>query len=70
MLNAPEIFNTDQRAQFTSLAFTQILQDKCIKISMGGHGRAALDNIFVERLWRTVKYEDIYMNDYQAVISP
>ncbi len=65
-LNTPEIFNTDQGAQFTSKAFTQILLDKAIKISMDGRGRA-LDNIFVERLWRTVKYENIYMNDYQTV---
>ncbi|MDP2097738.1 MAG: integrase core domain-containing protein, partial [Methylobacter sp.] len=60
------IFNTDQGAQFTSLAFTQALLDKGIKISMDGRGRA-LDNIFVERLWRTVKYENIYMNDYLSV---
>ncbi len=62
----PEIFNTDQGTQFTSQEFTQILLDKKIKISMDGRGRA-LDNIFVERLWRTVKYENIYMNDYQTV---
>ncbi len=62
----PEIFNTDQGAQFTSQEFTQILLDKGIKISMDGRGRA-LDNIFIERLWRTVKYENIYMNDYQSV---
>ena len=65
-LNTPKIFNTDQGVQFTSQAFTQILLDKEIKISMDGRGRA-LDNIFVERLWRTVKYENIYMNDYQTV---
>jgi len=64
--SAPTIFNTDQGAQFTSLTFTRILLDKGIKISMDGRGRA-LDNIFVERLWRTVKYENIYMNDYQTV---
>lgn len=62
----PTIFNTDQGAQFTSLAFTKVLLDKGIRISMDGRGRA-LDNIFVERLWRTVKYENIYMNDYQTV---
>ena len=62
----PIIFNTDQGAQFTSLVFTQVLLDKTIKISMDGRGRA-LDNIFVERLWRTVKYENIYMNDYPTV---
>jgi putative transposase len=65
-VNTPEIFNTDQGAQYTSLAFTQLLLDKGIKISMDGRGRA-LDNIFVERLWRTVKYENIYMNDYLSV---
>jgi putative transposase len=65
-VNTPEIFNTDQGAQYTSLAFTQLLLDKGIKISMDERGRA-LDNIFVERLWRTVKYENIYMNDYLSV---
>lgn len=55
-MGAPGIFNTDQGTQFTSLAFTQALLDKGIKISMDGRGRA-LDNVFVERLWRTVKYE-------------
>ena len=62
----PEIFNTDQGAQFTALAFTDILQAAHIRISMDGRGRA-LDNIFVERLWRTVKYEDIYLKDYASV---
>ena len=57
----PEIFNTDQGAQFTAEAFTQVLQDHGIAISMDGKGRA-LDNVFVERLWRTVKYEYIYLN--------
>jgi len=52
----PEVFNSDQGAQFTSLAFTNRLQERRIKISMDGRGRA-LDNIFVERLWRSVKYE-------------
>jgi len=66
LISTPEIFNTDQGVQFTSQSFTQILLDKAIKISMDGRGRA-LDNIFVERLWRTVKYENIYMNDYQTV---
>lgn len=65
-LNTPKIFNTDQGVQFTSLAFTQTLLAMKIEISMDGRGRA-LDNIFVERLWRTVKYENIYMNDYQTV---
>ena len=62
----PEIFNTDQGAQFTALAFTGILEAVPIRISMDGRGRA-LDNIFVERLWRTVKYEDIYLKDYATV---
>lgn len=62
----PEIFNTDQGSQYTSLAFTQRLQNSRITISMDGRGRA-LDNVFVERLWRSVKYEDIYLKDYQSV---
>jgi putative transposase len=60
------IFNTDQGAQFTALAFTSRLEAEGIRISMDGRGRA-LDNIFVERLWRTVKYEDLYLHDYAAV---
>jgi len=59
----PEIFNTDQGSQFTAHAFTRRLATAGIRISMDGRGRA-LDNIFVERLWRTVKYEDIYLKDY------
>lgn len=59
----PEIFNTDQGSQFTSNAFTQILKDSEVKISMDGKGRA-FDNIMIERLWRTVKYEDVFINDY------
>jgi putative transposase len=62
----PEIFNTDQGVQFTSLAFTSRLERAGVAISMDGRGRA-LDNIFVERLWRTVKYEDIYLKDYATV---
>jgi putative transposase len=62
----PEIFNTDQGAQFTARAFTGALQAADIRISMDGRGRA-FDNIFVERLWRTVKYEDIYIRDYPTV---
>jgi putative transposase len=57
----PEIFNTDQGVQFTSLAFTACLQQTGIRISMDGRGRA-LDNVFVERLWRTVKYEHVYLH--------
>jgi len=60
----PEIFNTDQGVQFTSHAFINILKAQSIRISMDGRGRAA-DNIFVERLWRTVKYEDIYLKAYE-----
>ena len=59
----PEIFNTDQGAQFTGDAFTGRLAGAGIRISMDGRGRA-LDNVFVERLWRSVKYEDIYLRDY------
>jgi putative transposase len=59
----PEIFNTDQGAQFTSLDFTGRLESAGIRISMDGRGRA-LDNVFVERLWRTVKYEEVYLHDY------
>ena len=62
----PEIFNTDQGCQFTSEAFTGVLLKKGIAISMDGRGRA-LDNIFVERLWRSVKHEDIYLKGYATV---
>jgi putative transposase len=62
----PTIFNTDQGSQFTALAFTGRLLDAQVRISMDGRGRA-LDNIFVERLWRSVKYEDIYLKNYEAV---
>jgi putative transposase len=63
---APEIFNTDQGSQFTSVAFTGVLKANEIKISMDGKGRA-LDNIFVERLWRSVKYEEVYLKQYQTM---
>jgi putative transposase len=59
----PEIFNTDQGSQFTSEAFTGVLLDKEIAISMDGRGRA-LDNVFIERLWWSVKYEDVYPKSY------
>ena len=62
----PEIFNSDQGCQFTSEGFTQRLLTRDIRISMDSRGRA-LDNIFVERLWRSVKYEDIYLKGYQTV---
>lgn len=63
---APEIFNTDQGSQFTSAAFTQVLTDNGIKISMDGKGRW-VDNVFVERLWRSVKYEHVYLHAYESV---
>lgn len=59
----PEIFNSDQGVQFTSAAFTGVLEREGIAISMDGRGRA-LDNVFVERLWRTVKYEEVYLQGY------
>jgi putative transposase len=62
----PEIFNSDQGVQFTSQAFTGRLEQAQVQISMDGRGRT-FDNIFVERLWRTVKYEDIYLKDYPTV---
>jgi putative transposase len=62
----PEIFNTDQGAQFTSQDWLSRLRSAQIRISWDGRGRA-LDNIFVERLWRSVKYEEVYLKDYQTV---
>ena len=62
----PEIFNTDQGSQFTSAAFTGVLLDNAIAISMDGKG-AWRDNVFVERLWRSVKYEEIYLKAYDSV---
>jgi len=59
----PEIFNTDQGAQFTATAFTSRLIESGVAVSMDGRGRA-LDNVFVERLWRTVKYEEVYLREY------
>ncbi|WP_229204842.1 IS3 family transposase [Duganella sp. CF458] len=59
----PEVFNSDQGSQFTSTAFTDVLKREGVAISMDGRGRA-LDNIFVERLWRNVKYEDVYLKGY------
>ncbi len=64
----PEIFNSDQGCQFTSLAFTGRLQAAEIAISMDGRGRV-YDNIFVERLWRSVKYEQVYLHDWHQVID-
>jgi len=62
----PEIFNTDQGSQFTSEAFTGVLKQHEIKISMDGKGRW-MDNVFIERLWRSVKYEDVYLKEYHSV---
>lgn len=64
----PEFFNTDQGSQFTSIVFTDVLKREGCKISMDGRGRA-LDNIFVERLWRSVKYEDIYIKGYSSMVD-
>jgi len=62
----PEIFNSDQGSQFTSPAFTGRLLASGVRISMDGRGRA-LDNVFVERLWRSVKYEEVYLHDYEGM---
>lgn len=64
----PEIFNTDQGAQFTSRDFVGMLGKEGIRISMDGRGRA-FDNIFIERLWRSVKYEEVYIKEYQDVAA-
>ena len=65
---APEIFNTDQGCQFTSTEFTQPLLALGVKLSMDGKGRC-LDNVFVERLWRSVKYEEIYLKSYRSLVD-
>lgn len=62
----PEVFNTDQGVQFTSAVWTGRLESAGVAVSMDGRGRC-LDNVFVERLWRTVKYEDVYLRGYEAV---
>ena len=62
----PKIFNTNQGMQFTSAEFTNSLKAASIRISWDGRGRV-LDNIFVERLWRSIKHEDIYLKDYQTI---
>ena len=64
----PEIFNTDQGSQFTSADFTDVLLDRGIKVSMDGKGRY-IDNIFVERLWRSLKYEEVYLNPYDSLVE-
>ena len=66
LMARPEIFNTDQGSQFTSVAFTEVLKNAGVAISMNGKGRV-FDNIFVERLWRTLKYEEVYLRDYGGV---
>jgi putative transposase len=65
-ISRPEIFNTDQGSQFTAQEYTDRLVEAGIAVSRDGRGRV-LDNVFVERLWRSVKYEDIYIKDYEAV---
>jgi putative transposase len=65
-VSRPEIFNTDQGVQFTAKAFTSRLEAAGIAVSMDGRGRA-LDNVFVERLWRSVKYEEVYLKSYESV---
>ena len=67
-VSRPEIFNSDQGSQFTSEDFTSSLQSHDIRISMDGRGRA-FDNIMIERLWRTVKYEDVYLKEYPHFFS-
>jgi putative transposase len=62
----PDIFNTDQGSQFTSDAFIQVLKDHHIRISMDGRGRW-MDNIFIERLWKTVKYQEVYLKAYESI---
>ena len=62
----PEIFNSDQGCQFTSEGFTDVLKDHDVKISMDGKGRW-MDNVFIERLWRSLKYEEIYLKAYDSV---
>ena len=62
----PAIFNTDQGSQFTSYGFIKVLKDAGVEISMDGQGRWR-DNIYVERFWRTLKYEDIYLKSYESI---
>ena len=67
-LGTPEIFNSDQGSPFSSEVFTNVLKSAAIRISMDGVGRA-YDNIFVERLWRSLKYEEVYLRDYQTPLE-
>ena len=64
LYGVPDIFNTDQRSQYTSLSFTNVLKDHGIKISMDGKGRW-MDNVFIERLWRSLKYECVYLSNVE-----
>jgi putative transposase len=68
LYGVPDIFNTDQGAQFTGKAFINVLVENEIKISMDGKGRW-VDNVLIERLWRSVKYEDVYIKEYPTVIA-
>lgn len=68
LYGTPEIFNTDQGSQFTSTDFIAVLKKNDIKVSMDGKGRW-MDNVFIERLWRSVKYEDVYLKDYRTVVA-
>jgi putative transposase len=68
LYGVPEIFNTDQGAQFTGNAFIKVLTEHAIKISMDGKGRW-VDNVLIERLWRSVKYEDVYLKEYPTVVA-
>jgi len=65
-MGKPEIFTTDQGSQFTSNDFTKLLLDEAVSISMDGKGRV-FDNIFIERLWRSLKYENVSINDYHGM---
>ena len=64
-INTPEIHNSDQGVQFTSIDYLKVLEQSLVAISMDGRGRC-MDNVFTERLWRTVKYENVYLHDYQS----
>jgi putative transposase len=68
LFGTPEIFNTDQGSQFTAAVFTDVLREKDVRISMDGKGRC-IDNIFVERLWRSLKYEEVYLHAYRDLIE-
>lgn len=68
LFGKPEIFNTDQGSQFTSEAFTDVLRERDVRISMDGKGRC-IDNIFVERLWRSLKYEEVYLHAYRDLVE-